>query len=132
MSEFLKLMLIVGVLSLIMGVLSIMGGAPTPGVFFILMGLLALGGTMATRRGMVDDLKGDVDKMVGTAGFGAAMGIGLAWLGMAAFAFNNSSTGAAEGHPDLQLWWAIIGTLLSIAGIGAMTGGLIHFRQQRG
>ncbi len=132
MSDFQKMAMIIGVLSVVTGVASIIGGSPTPGVFFVLSGLLTIGGITASRMGMVEELTGDVDKMVGTAGFGAAMGIGLAWLGMAAFAFHTSRIGAAEGHPDLQLWWAIIGSLLSIAGLGALGGGLIHFRQQRG
>lgn len=132
MSDFSKLMTLVGVLSLVMGVLSIIGGSPTPGGFFILGGLLGLGGPMAGRMGLIDEFGGDIDKMVSLTGFGVAMGVGLAWLGMAAYAFNNSRMGAAEGFGDLNLWWGVIGTLLSIAAVGALVGGLIHFRQERG
>jgi hypothetical protein len=131
MSDFNKLMLLVGVLFLISGVFSLLGGAPVPGGFFILCGLLAVGGTMAANMGLADQLNGDFDQMVGTAGFGAAMGIGLAWLGLASVAFGRARTGGMEGHPDAQLWWGIIGTFLAIAALGALFGGFIHFRQQR-
>ena len=131
MTDFAKLMTIVGVLSLVMGVLSIVGSSPVPGGFFLLMGLACLGSPIAERTGILDDMVGDFDKMVGGAGLVAAMGIGLAWLGMAGFSFNNSRVFGADGHPDAHLWWGIIGTLLSIAAIGALVGGVIHFRQER-
>jgi len=131
MTDFSKLMVLVGVLSLVTGVFAILGNSLVPGGFFVLSGLAALGGIMANQMGLVEQLSGDFDKLVGTLGFGVAVGIGLAWFGMAAVAFNSASVGGAEGHPDLRLWWGVIGTFLSIAGIGVVGGGLVHFRQQR-
>ena len=45
---------------------------------------------------------------------------------LAALAFQNSNQGWSLGHSDLGFWWAVIGTLLAIAGLGALVGGWIH------
>ena len=58
--------------------------------------------------------------------------VGAIWLVFAFRAFGFSSAGGAGGHDDLQLWWAVVGVLLTIAALGAMVGGFIHSRAQRG
>jgi len=129
--EVVTLMLLVGVLSIAMGVASILGGAPTPGVFFVVFGLISLGAMFATKSGMADDLGADLDQIMSLGGLGAAGAVGLGWLGMAAVALSKARTGGMEGHPDLHFWWGFIATFLTIAGIVALTGGFLHFRQQR-
>ncbi len=54
--------------------------------------------------------------------------VGLVWLGMAFGAFSNSSAGWEQNWPDIGFWWGVIGTLLSIAGVGALVGTTIHTR----
>jgi hypothetical protein len=54
------------------------------------------------------------------------MGVGLAWLGMAAAAYRSASLGWAAGHSDLGFWWTVIAALMAIAGLGAMIGTFIH------
>jgi hypothetical protein len=54
--------------------------------------------------------------------------IGAFYLGLSALAFRVSSSGWAAGHSDLGFWWAVIATLLAIAGLGAMVGSWIHTR----
>lgn len=125
------LAMIVGVLSLIMGVMSILGGSPVPGGFFVLLGLAALGTMGAMRSGMAGDLGGDMDRMMSMAGLGAAGAVGMGWLGMSGIAFLRSRTGGEAGFADLHFWWGVIGTLLAIAALAALTGGFLHFRQQR-
>ncbi|MEE2847056.1 MAG: c-type cytochrome [Gemmatimonadota bacterium] len=56
------------------------------------------------------------------------MGVGLAWLGMAAAAYRSASLGWAAGHSDLGFWWTVIAALMAIAGLGAMIGTFIHTR----
>jgi hypothetical protein len=53
----------------------------------------------------------------------AALYAVLAWL-----AFANSTGGWAAGHSDLGFWWAVIGCLLGIAGLGALVGTWLHTR----
>jgi hypothetical protein len=57
--------------------------------------------------------------------------VGLIWFLLAFRAFSFSSGGWSTGHPDLGFWWAVIGTLLAIAALGAVIGGLIHGRAER-
>lgn len=52
--------------------------------------------------------------------------VGLVWLIMAGGAFRTASLGSAGGHPDLGLWWSVIGALLAIAGLSAIVGTWIH------
>lgn len=52
--------------------------------------------------------------------------VGLVWLAMAGGAFRTASLGSAGGHPDLGLWWSVIGALLAIAGLSAIVGTWIH------
>jgi hypothetical protein len=47
---------------------------------------------------------------------------------LSGLAFTTSNGGWAEGHADLGFWWAVIGTLLGIAGLGALFGTWIHTR----
>ena len=43
-------------------------------------------------------------------------------------AYASSSGNWSAGNSDLGLWWAVIGTLLGIAGLGALIGSWIHTR----
>lgn len=54
--------------------------------------------------------------------------LGVFYAVLAGLAFRTSSGGWAAGHPDLGLWWAVIGTLLSVAGLGALIGTWLHTR----
>jgi hypothetical protein len=54
--------------------------------------------------------------------------IGIVWLGLAYGAFRTSSAGWSQGHSDIGFWWAVIGTLLAIAALGAMVGTAVHSR----
>lgn len=54
--------------------------------------------------------------------------IGVVWLGIAFGAFRTSARGWAEGHSDIGFWWAVIGSLLTIAALGALVGTTIHTR----
>lgn len=54
--------------------------------------------------------------------------LGVLWAVLAGLAFRESSNGWAAGHSDLGFWWAVIGTLLSIAGLGILVGSWIHTR----
>jgi len=47
----------------------------------------------------------------------------LSWL-----AFTSSTRNWFVGNSDLGLWWAVIGTLLGIAGLGALLGSWFHTR----
>jgi len=47
---------------------------------------------------------------------------------LSGLAFTASNGGWAEGHSDLGFWWAVIGTLLGIAGLGALFGTWSHTR----
>lgn len=56
--------------------------------------------------------------------------IGIAWLGLAAGAFKNSSAGWAGDHSDLGFWWGVIGTFLTIAATAALVGTWLHTRER--
>jgi hypothetical protein len=57
--------------------------------------------------------------------------IGIIWIGLAFGAFRTSAAGWSGGHSDMGFWWAVIGTLLSVAALGALIGTTIHIRAQR-
>jgi hypothetical protein len=54
--------------------------------------------------------------------------IAVAYAVLSGLAFTASQGGWAEGHADLGFWWAVIGTLLGIAGLGALIGTWKHTR----
>jgi hypothetical protein len=56
------------------------------------------------------------------------MAIGVLYAVLAGFAYTNSTGQWFVGNSDLGFWWAVIGTLLGIAGLGAFLGTLIHTR----
>jgi hypothetical protein len=56
------------------------------------------------------------------------MGIGVLYAGLTALAYNSSIQNWSAGNSDLGLWWAVIGTLLGIACLGAFFGTLFHTR----
>ncbi|MFC1660881.1 hypothetical protein ACFL3S_05420 [Gemmatimonadota bacterium] len=56
------------------------------------------------------------------------IGIALLYALLSGLAFRSSKGGWAAGHSDLGFWWAVIGTLLGIAGLGALLGSWIHTR----
>jgi hypothetical protein len=47
---------------------------------------------------------------------------------LSGLAFTSSIGNGSLGNADLGLWWAVVGTLLGIAGLGALFGTLIHAR----
>ncbi|NNM04045.1 MAG: hypothetical protein HKO65_02995 [Gemmatimonadetes bacterium] len=47
---------------------------------------------------------------------------------LAALAFTSSARNWFLQNSDLGLWWAVIGTLLGIAGLGAILGTWFHTR----
>jgi DMSO reductase family type II enzyme heme b subunit len=61
----------------------------------------------------------------------AGIGVGVIWLGMAFGSYQNSRAGWEAGYADLGFWWAIIGGLLAIAGLGALIGTWIHTRTSK-
>ena len=56
------------------------------------------------------------------------MAIGVFYAAVAALAYNSSIQNWSVGNEDLGLWWAVIGTLLGIACLGAFFGTLFHTR----
>lgn len=56
--------------------------------------------------------------------------IGIVWFGIAFGAFRTSAQGWADGHSDIGFWWAVIGTFLFIAALGAVVGTSIHARSR--
>lgn len=56
----------------------------------------------------------------------AGLIIGVIYLLIAMGAFQKSITGWGQGHSDLGFWWTVIGSLLAIAGLGALMGTWIH------
>jgi len=56
----------------------------------------------------------------------AGLVIGVIYLLIAMGAFKASIDGWAAGHSDLGFWWIVIGSLLTIAGLGALVGTWIH------
>ena len=55
--------------------------------------------------------------------------IGVVWLFMSALAFRQSAAGWAIGYSDIGFWYAVIGSFLAIAGLGAIGGTIIHTKQ---
>lgn len=58
--------------------------------------------------------------------------IGLVYLGLTAAAYLRAAEGWRTGYPDLGFWWAVIGTFLLIAALGAVGGTWIHTRRREG
>jgi hypothetical protein len=54
--------------------------------------------------------------------------IAVAYAVLSGLALTASRGGWAQGHSDLGFWWAVIGTLLGIAGLGALLGTWKHTR----
>jgi hypothetical protein len=54
--------------------------------------------------------------------------IGIFYGVLAGLAYAQSGGGWTAGHADLGFWWAVIGTFLGIAGLGALFGTWIHTR----
>lgn len=52
--------------------------------------------------------------------------IGVVYLLIAMGAFKTGMDGWGAGHSDLGVWWSVIGTLLAMAGIGAILGTWVH------
>jgi hypothetical protein len=48
---------------------------------------------------------------------------------LSTLAFTSSTGNWFQGNSDLGFWWAVIATLLGIAGLGAFFGTLIHTRK---
>ncbi len=56
----------------------------------------------------------------------AGLIIGVVYLLIAMGAFKTGMDGWGAGHSDLGVWWSVIGTLLAMAGIGAILGTWVH------
>jgi hypothetical protein len=56
------------------------------------------------------------------------MAISVFYAALAALAYNSSIQNWSMGNGDLGFWWAVIGTLLGIACLGAFLGTLFHTR----
>ena len=54
--------------------------------------------------------------------------IGVLYGVLAGLAFTNSTGNWSAGNLDLGLWWSVIGTLLGVAGVGALLGTWFHTR----
>jgi len=54
--------------------------------------------------------------------------IGVFYAVLVGLALSQSSQGWVAGHADLGFWWSVIGTLLAIAGSGAVVGTWLHTR----
>jgi hypothetical protein len=57
--------------------------------------------------------------------------VGVLLVALSGLAFGTSSGSWAVGHDDLGFWWAVIGTLLGLAGLGAVVGTWVHTRSSR-
>lgn len=57
--------------------------------------------------------------------------VGLVYVFISFLAYRNSAAGWNAGHADLGFWWAVIGTFLAIAALGALVGTWIHTRHAR-
>jgi len=55
--------------------------------------------------------------------------VGIVWLGLAFGAFRRSMAGWNAAQSDIGFWWTVIGSLLTIAAVGALVGTWIHTRQ---
>ena len=58
--------------------------------------------------------------------------IAALYVVLSGLAFTTSNVGWSEGHGDLGFWWAVIGTLLGIAALGALLGTWLHTRPSKG
>ncbi len=54
--------------------------------------------------------------------------IGIVYAVLVALAFTTSAGAWQAGNSDLGFWWAVIGSILAIAGSGAVVGSWIHTR----
>ena len=54
--------------------------------------------------------------------------VAVLWLVFAVGAFRNSAAGWSASASDLGFWWAVIGTLLTLAAGAALIGTVIHTR----
>ncbi len=54
---------------------------------------------------------------------------GLVLLALAGGAARTASLGWGGGHTDVGFWWTVIAGFLTIAGLGALVGTVIHTRR---
>jgi hypothetical protein len=57
--------------------------------------------------------------------------VGIIWLVFVFIAFRRSAEGWGAGNTDIGFWWAVIGSLLTIASSAALVGTWIHTRRSR-
>lgn len=57
--------------------------------------------------------------------------IGLFYVFISFLAYRQSAAGWDAGHADLGFWWAVIGSFLAIAALGALVGTWLHTRSSR-
>jgi len=60
--------------------------------------------------------------------FFVGIGIGVLYAVLVTLALTHSTRSWQAGNADLGFWWAVIGTLLAIAGLGAVIGSWLHTR----
>ena len=60
----------------------------------------------------------------------SALGVvaGIVLLVLAIGAFRTASGGWSGGHTDMGFWWTVIASLLTIAGVAAVVGTVVHSR----
>ncbi len=58
--------------------------------------------------------------------------IGIAFLGIAAFTLNYSTTNWRAGHADIGVWFTVIAGFLAIAGLAAIIGTWLHTSETEG
>jgi len=60
--------------------------------------------------------------------FFVGIGVGVLYAVLVTLALNHSAGSWQAGNADLGFWWAVIGTLLAVAGLGAVIGSWLHTR----
>jgi hypothetical protein len=60
--------------------------------------------------------------------FAIGIAIALFYALISGLAFRSSLANRALGNADLGFWWSVIGSLLAIAGLGALLGSWLHTR----
>jgi hypothetical protein len=58
-------------------------------------------------------------------------GVGVFYLVIAAAVFRYAMAGRADGHGEIGFWFSVVGTLLSIAALGAFIGTWIHTQPKK-
>ena len=57
------------------------------------------------------------------------MAVGVIWIVFVFISFSRSAAGWNAGQTDIGFWWAVIGSLLTLAAGSAFVGTWIHTRR---